>query len=363
MKRLSKQFHLIILLLISLSVISNSSAQTADDTWRTYASIDGQFVIQYPPGYAAAQRGDGLVILAWADVMMEIYPPSLIGTDFETPEALLNTLIEQVPQNVSEQSILTINAGDLPAATIPYTADDASGYYLTVAVAEQNIAIVDFHTVDSDRQMTQDDLSAMLSVVETFALIERDDNTSGIIIPESTAEALIPGEIDVFADEGSGGVIDAVLITDDANLTGELTETFTSTNGTLTFQHPEGWAVNETVDGSVIVTSENLFTASMIIFPVSTNYDSVLQGVLSLPPDASETMQTDIPVLFDLTEARPSAIYKFIGDTNGARIAVQVTPTVILTAEMIAEDGIIIAPESVLFNILASVEVDEGALE
>lgn len=350
------------LIIINLMLLLPAHAQevtpeaTADaDAWRQYASIDGEFGFEYPPQFGAAQRADGLIIVANEGIYMEIYPPSLIGDAYDTPEALLNALIQQVEDQITDDAPLLIQIGELDAAAIHYSADDMDGLYATVAVAPQRIAIVDIHPEDAETEFTQSDIDRMFEVVATFKLGE-------INAEDPVAEATAPvtlSELDELTASGSGGIVDLVLLSEEENRFDELTESFTTSDG-LTFDYPADYTVVETVDGSTIISDGDALETSIVLFRANPTNASVLEAILSVPMGDAETMRTGIPVLFNLTEDIPAAIYQFDGPTPGTRIAVQVTPERFITAQIASDTGSL-SWENLALNILATVREAESS--
>lgn len=345
--------HVILLLPVYAQEVT-PEATAEPDAWREYQSIDGEFGFEYPPQFGAAQRADGLIIVANEGIYMEIYPPSLIGDAYDTPESLLNALLQQVEDQVTDDAPLLIQIGDLAAAAVHYSADDMDGLYATVAVAPQRIAIVDIHPEDAETEFTQNDIDRMFEVVATFKLDESNET-------EATAEATAPvtlSELDELTASGSGGIVDLVLLTADENRFGDLTESFTTGDG-LTFDYPAGYSVVETMDGSTIISDGDALETSIVLFRSDPNNASVLEAILSVPMGDAESMRTGIPVLFNLTENMPAAIYQFDGPTPGTRIAVQVSPDRFITAQIASDTGSL-SWENLALNILATAREAES---
>lgn len=233
MKPLIRSLLVLVFLLIAVLLPQNTMAQSGDEELTNiYESDDGAFSFRYPDTWELSDEANFI----FEGVRFSVDMPATSVTDdgFSIELEALGIVVnigavddgEATPESLVTQSADTWTAGDGSAV---FTVGELSRYTL------------------NGQAMAAIEVSSMLSTFR-FVALDLGDGQFAQVTLTGVPEQFFMANPTVYAVLHSIGVDGAPIfaeVLDVAPLI-ELSETYTLSDNTLTFNYPDGWAVNET---------------------------------------------------------------------------------------------------------------------
>lgn len=169
------------------------------------------------------------------------------------------------------QATAVANAND--AATKQAEAQTAAQNNEATAVAAQNQAVSAMATVAA-LQIDSNDMQATLTALSAQATSDAQNRGQVGVVPTNTPRANNPVVIATVTPQGGGG-----------QSNNDLTEQFVSKDGSLSFNYPSGWGVQESSNGSIVLNDPSKAFVVLVLpvpagqLPANTRPPAIASGV------------------------------------------------------------------------------------